>query len=281
MTSSQHNNISLTLTQKHSIGAWACLALVFTCNRPIQARGRGKPTLLLITLLVLLVSFLVSCGQSPVGQTSASSKVQQQQKSGTTVTYVAIGASDTFGIGANDPYHENWASDLAQKLGKDYHLINLGIPSITVHDALNEELPVALDAHPGLVTIWLAVNDLADGVTVSSYSHDLNVLIRRLKANSPHVRIAIANVPDLMLLPYFSSYNPQLLRQLVQSYNTAIASIARDNHVILVDLSGFDLKHFPEYISNDGLHPSTIGYFQLSELFYKDLQASTGSSEHT
>jgi lysophospholipase L1-like esterase len=109
----------------------------------------------------------------------------------------------------------------------------------------------------------------------------LNVLIRRLKANSPHVRIAIANVPDLMLLPYFSSYNPQLLLQLVQSYNTAIASIARDNHVILVDLSGFDLKHFPEYISNDGLHPSTIGYFQLSELFYKDLQASTGSSEHT
>ena len=281
MTSSQHNNISLTLTQKHSIGAWACLALVFTCNRPIQSRGRGKPALLLITLLVLLVSFLVSCGQSPVGQTSASSKVQQQQKSGTTVTYVAIGASDTFGIGANDPYHENWASDLAQKLGKDYHLINLGIPSITVHDALNEELPVALDAHPGLVTIWLAVNDLADGVTVSSYSHDLNVLIRRLKANSPHVRIAIANVPDLMLLPYFSSYNPQLLRQLVQSYNTAIASIARDNQVILVDLSGFDLKHFPEYISNDGLHPSTIGYFQLSELFYKDLQASTGSSEHT
>jgi lysophospholipase L1-like esterase len=109
----------------------------------------------------------------------------------------------------------------------------------------------------------------------------LNILIRRLKANSPHVRIAIANVPDLMLLPYFSSYNPQLLRQLVQSYNTAIASIARDNQVILVDLSGFDLKHFPEYISNDGLHPSTIGYFQLSELFYKDLQASTGSSEHT
>ena len=244
-------------------------------------RKPGNPTPLLITLLFLLVSFLVSCGQSPGGQTGARGSVAQQQTSGATVTYVAIGASDTFGIGANDPYNENWAADLAQKLGKNYHLINLGIPSITVHDALNEELPVALDAHPDLVTIWLAVNDLADGVPVSSYSHDLDLLIRRLKANSPHVRIAMANVPDLTLLPYFNSYNPQFLRQLVQSYNTAIASVAQDNHVLLVDLSGFDLKDFPEYISNDGLHPSTIGYFQLSELFYKDLQASPGSSKDT
>jgi lysophospholipase L1-like esterase len=236
---------------------------------------------MLITLLCLLILFLAGCGQSPVGQTSPSGTATIPQQSGNTVTYVAIGASDTFGIGANDPYTENWAADLAQKLGNNYHLINLGIPSITVHDALKEELPVALDAHPGLVTIWLAVNDLADGVPVDSYSHDLNVLISRLQAGSPHVRIAMAGVPNLTLLPYFSSYNPQSLSNLVKAYNTAIASIARQHHVILVDLSGFDLKDFPEYISNDGLHPSTIGYLQLSELFYKDLQASSGTSNHT
>ena len=74
--------------------------------------------------------------------------------------YVAIGASDTFGFGASDPYNQNWATDLAAKLGPSYHLINLGIPAIDVHDALTNELPVALDVHPTLVTIWLAVNDL-------------------------------------------------------------------------------------------------------------------------
>ena len=31
------------------------------------------------------------------------------------MTYVALGASDTFGIGANDPYNENWAADLEEK----------------------------------------------------------------------------------------------------------------------------------------------------------------------
>lgn len=281
MTSSQHNNISQTPTQQPPAGVWFCFAHLATRNYSNFLRRRGKSTPMLITLLCLLILFLAGCGQSPVGQTSPSGTATIPQQSGNTVTYVAIGASDTFGIGANDPYTENWAADLAQKLGNNYHLINLGIPSITVHDALKEELPVALDAHPGLVTIWLAVNDLADGVPVDSYSHDLNVLISRLQAGSPHVRIAMADVPDLTLLPYFSSYNPQSLSNLVKAYNTAIASIARQHHVILVDLSGFDLKDFPEYISNDGLHPSTIGYLQLSELFYKDLQASSGTSNHT
>lgn len=224
----------------------------------------------------LLLLFLVSCGQAPSVQSHSSNRGTLLQPSGTPVTYVAIGASDTFGIGADDPYNENWAADLALKLGSGYHLINLGIPGITVHDALSEELPVALDAHPRLVTLWLAVNDLATGVDVNSYSRDLNTLLSRLQANSPGVLIAMANVPDLTLLPYFSSYNPVLLHQRVQAYNAAITGIARQHHAILVDLSGFDVKNFPEYISNDGLHPSTIGYLRLAELFYNTLQASRG-----
>jgi acyl-CoA thioesterase I len=254
MAASHQNNISLTFTRQKTVGA----------------------------LFGLLLLFLASCGQSPgVQSNNGRGAVAQQQKSGTPMTYIALGASDTFGIGANDPYNENWATDLEVKLGSNFHLINLGIPSITVHDALSEELPVALDAHPGLVTVWLAVNDLADGVDVSSYSHDLNTLISRLQAGSPHVLIAMANVPDLTLLPYFSSYDPISLQNKIQAYNTTIASIAQQHHVILVDLSRFDLKHFPEYISNDGLHPSTIGYLQLAELFYIALQASQGLPKHT
>lgn len=248
MAASHQNNISLRLMQ-HSVGV----------------------------LFGLFLLFLASCGQLPSGQSSnGRGALAHQQKSGTPVTYIALGASDTFGIGANDPYNENWAADLEEKLGSNFHLINLGIPSITVHEALSEELPVALDAHPSLVTIWLAVNDLADGIDVSSYSHDLNTLISSLQADSPHVLIAMANVPDLTLLPYFNSYDPKSLQNKVRAYNTTIASIAQQHHVILVDLSHFDLKHFPEYISNDGLHPSTIGYLQLAELFYNALQASQG-----
>ena len=246
----------------------------------------------------LFMYLLSGCSLLPTTATSSRSINTSQQPHQQRI-YVALGASDTFGFGASDPYNENWAADLAAKLGPRYHLINLGIPSIHVHDALTAELPVALDAHPNLVTIWLAVNDLADQVPVKSYAHDLDLLLSRLQANNPQVRIAVANVPDLALLPHFSKQvaaEPQALRQQILAYNTAIASIVHQHNgrvsgrgaegvsgrggavapTILVDLSqqSYDLQHHPEYISEDGLHPTALGYARLADLFYETLQLS-------
>jgi lysophospholipase L1-like esterase len=226
----------------------------------------------------LFMYLLSGCSLLPTTATSSRS-INTSQQPHQQLTYVALGASDTFGFGASDPYNENWAADLAAKLGPRYRLINLGIPSIHVHDALTAELPVALDAHPNLVTIWLAVNDLADQVPVKSYAHDLDLLLSRLQANNPQVRIAAANVPDLALLPHFSKQvaaEPQVLRQQILAYNTAIASIVHQHRAILIDLSqqSYDLQHHPEYISKDGLHPTALGYTRLADLFYETLQLS-------
>ena len=125
--------------------------------------------LLSFVSLWLLLLLLASCG--PLSDSPSTQKSDPQQLNNVShrqITYVAIGASDTFGIGTSDPYSQNWATDLADQLGRNVHLINLGIPGILVHDALNVELPVALDSHPDLVTIWLAVNDLANNVPISS-----------------------------------------------------------------------------------------------------------------
>ncbi len=231
-----------------------------------------------ITSLYFLILFLVSCGQSPQVQASNNNSKQLNQVSNTQITYVAIGASDSFGIGTSDPYTENWPTDLAAKLGQKVHLINLGIPGITLHDALNLELPIALDSHPKLVTIWLGVNDIVDKVPINSYSHDLDLLLTRLESQAPSAHILIANIPDLTLLPYFTSYNQQVLHQIIKEYNAAIAHEAQLHHAILVNLSqqNYNLKEHPEYVSNDGLHPNDIGYLQLAEIFYKTLQQSQG-----
>ena len=247
---------------------------------PYPTRSARVKVLLSLASLCLLVLFLVSCGQTSDSPSNHTGVPKQANASQGQVTYVAIGASDTFGIGTSDPYTLNWATDLAEKLGQNVHLINLGIPGISLHDALSSELPVAIDSHPDLVTIWLAVNDLAKNVPISNYSHDLNLLLNRLQTNSPSARILIANVPDLALLPYFSSYNPQQLQKRILIYNASIASIAQQHHVILVDLSqqNYNLKDHPEYISNDGLHPTDLGYLQLAEVFYKTLQQTRGST---
>lgn len=235
---------------------------------PSARSGALRLGLLLLCLCALVLS---GCGQNT---RSAPAQGTQQQAPGSSLTYVAIGASDTFGIGTDDPYDQNWPTDLAKMLNQPVHLINLGIPGMTLHDALTSELPIALDAHPALVTVWLAVNDLAANVPVDSYQHDLNTLLNRLHAAAPRARIAVGNMPDLSSVPFFSHTNSVTLSRQTAAYNAAIASTVMSHHAILVDLSGqgYNLQTHPEYISSDGLHPSSIGYVKVAMIFYDALQ---------
>jgi lysophospholipase L1-like esterase len=65
---------------------------------------------------------------------------------------------------------------------------------------------------------------------------------------------------------------------MIDEYNLTIAHEAQQHHVILVNLSqqNYNLRDHPEYISNDGLHPTDLGYVQIAELFYKTLQQFRG-----
>jgi len=199
------------------------------------------------------------------------------------VTYVAIGASDAVGVGANDPATESWPAVLDTLLPQGSKLVNLGVPGITLARALDVELPVALDALPprpttrnvaggrGVVTVWLAANDLRAGVTLASYAANLDTMLRALHARTD-ATVLVGNLPDLAAVPAFQRQGPALAA-MVSAWNGAIAAIARRNDTILVDLyAGWrELAAHPEYVGPDGLHPSAAGYRRLAQLFYQSL----------
>lgn len=220
-------------------------------------------------LLLALAVLLAGCAGTP----SAAQPVARQAPS--TLTYIAIGASDAFGIGTDDPDREAWPTDLAAQLGASAHLINLGIPGATVASALQTELPIALDSHPNDVTVWLAVNDFTDGVALGTYRVQLAQLLDALRAGLPHARIAVGNLPDLTLVPLFEGDDPGPLRAKVQAWNRVIAADCAVARVTLVDLySGWqELSQHPEYFSSDGFHPSAAGAERLSEIFAAALRA--------
>jgi lysophospholipase L1-like esterase len=240
-------------------------------------RVRFEYYIFTIISLYLAIS-ISSCNSSNTGKDS-STHLKIQQTPHTYLSYVALGASDGWGTGADEPDDENWPADLAHKLGNQTHLVNLGIPGITLHDALDVELPVALDAHPQLVTIWLAVDDLLANTPLDSYGHDLDSLLTRLQSTNPHMHIALANIPDLTLLPRFRTTDQntiQFLRSQITAYNATIENTAQKHQVVLVDLyKQWNLiTDHPEYISSDGFHPSTQGYAQLAEIFYQTLKTA-------
>ena len=189
--------------------------------------------------------------------------------------YVAIGASDSVGTGARNPATDGWVPQLHAKMPAGTRLANLGIGGLRLHQALEQSLPVAVDLRPSVVTVWLGVNDFAAGVPLDAYRADLDILLATL-ARDTRARVYIANLPDLTLLPAFRERPRETLRADVQRWNEAIAASAETHGAVLVDLyQGWgELRDRPDYISRDGLHPSTRGYQRLAQLFWQAMQGA-------
>ncbi len=192
------------------------------------------------------------------------------------ITYVALGASDAVGVGSNQPGAQGYVPLIAARLPHGSHMLNLGISGIRLHAALSEELPLALNTSPQLVTIWLVTNDFIGGVSYGNYLGDLDMLLSRLYTKT-RARIVIANLPDITLLPAFSHDTPAQktrLRQEVNRWDRGIAQVVSRYQITLVDLlqHGSELTAHPEYVSRDGFHPSPQGYVRLAELFWQAIQ---------
>ncbi len=238
-----------------------------------------------LPLLLCILAFIYSaCSTSSTPNITSTPKLTAiatqpataQQILGRPVTYVALGASDAVGVGTNQPGSQGYVPLVATHLQKGSHLINLGISGIRLHEALTQELPLALDTSPNLITIWLVANDFVGGVQYDGYMKDLNSLLQQLRAGTK-ARIVMANLPDLTRLPAFSGQSASQKAKTVveiQRWNTTIATIAVHYDVTLVDLFSHQsqLTAHPEYISGDGFHPSPAGYVQLSNYFWNAIK---------
>ncbi len=180
--------------------------------------------------------------------------------------YVALGASDAIGVGATRPAVEGWVPLVHAALPRDTHLVNLGVNGASLAEILALEVPVAVSAKPSLVTVWPGVNDLRGGVDATTFDSRLNELLSKLSVG--RTRIVIANIPDLRLLRDFMSVDPVILDATVRAWNAIIARRSEQYGATLVDLYGgsLELEQHPEYISDDGLHPSSAGYRRIADL---------------
>lgn len=240
-------------------------------------RVAGSGLLLLLVGLLLLRVFSDAAASRAVHHGGAAASSALPVATVPTLTYVAIGASDAFGVGTADPVHESWPVDLAQRLGPHVQLLDLGLPGVTAAQAAQSELPIALASNPRIVTIWLGVNDLETGVPLASYSASLDGMIAALRSRT-HAAIYVANLPDLTLLPYFSGWDPGKLRSEVNAWNATIAQVCARDGATLVDLASFSnaLANAPEDIADDGLHPSTAGAAALAGAFASIIRTTQG-----
>lgn len=227
---------------------------------------------ILLACTVALTGLLTGCSSTTSVATPSGPQVTPSATTRPALVFVAIGASETFGTGADFPDRQNWPTDLRAQLPQGTQVINLGIPGVTAHEALQGELPEAMDSSPNIVTVWLGTNDIIQDVSLDQYQQDLDAILTKLDT-LPHIHIAVANLADLTLLPRFSSDDQTALKEQVSEWNDVISQEITAHQAILVDIFGHteELTSHPEYLSPDGLHPSTQGYQQIANLFYQTL----------
>ena len=234
-------------------------------------------------LMVISAALVGACSAAPAARPSQTSRPTASPSiapaTATTssgIKYVAIGASDTVGVGATDPAKGSWPALIASRLpAGSPSYVNLGVSGSLAVQAVTQQLPGAIAQRPNLVSVWLAVNDLNATIEPASYAESLGQIVDGL-AQKTAATIFVGNVPDLRAVPAYESVDKARLLAGIQAYNDVVAAIAAKypGRVNVVDLfTGSAALVVTGTVSADGFHPSDEGYQLIAERFASAMRA--------
>jgi lysophospholipase L1-like esterase len=254
----------------------------------------------LIPAMVCLVLLAAACTGTGDGESARDREREQSPESvppHNRPVYAAVGASETAGWGASNFRTESWPRVLLDSALPDFRLVNLGLPGATVERAIERELPKLKRAHPDIVTVWLNVNDIFQGVSPAQYKRDFAHILRAIDRIDPQ-QVLVANTPPLDTLPAYRACRPNPpeggpfcflgnslpapseMRALVGRYNRIIKRSVKKTGATLIDLhtSALEAQRLgtdAPLVSGDGLHPSTEGHRAIAESFSDEVEVSS------
>jgi lysophospholipase L1-like esterase len=201
--------------------------------------------------------------------------------------YVAIGSDETVGTGSERPLLEAWPRVLFRTaLDQSTVFVNAATEGSTVAQALDEQLPVANELQPTLVTVWVNRWDVVAGVPVEAYERQLADLVRALRRGG-ETQVLVANVPPLpaggasvalgpaspdddLSFTEVPAATPQEVAARTAAYNDAIARVAASEGATLVDLHG--AADAASLFTADGVGLTPEGHARVAELFAEALR---------
>jgi len=184
------------------------------------------------------------------------------------ITYVALGASATLGIGAiplTNGYVFKIKDELEQQ-SQAVDLVNLGVLGATI-DVIEVEVQdlISSKLRPDLITIWSGSNDVIAGNNPDDFETVLESILLQLSEETSAL-IVIANIPDLTKLPRFvDNPNSGVTLERIKAFNSSIELQASIFGIPVVDLFSEEITE--NLVSSDGFHPSNEGHVRIAELF--------------
>ncbi|MGV9380746.1 SGNH/GDSL hydrolase family protein [Nonomuraea sp. NPDC003707] len=181
----------------------------------------------------------------------------------TYVRYVAIGDSQTEGLGDGDDVtgHRGWADRLAEHLAAadpDLLYANLAVRGRQAAEIQAEQLPAALALRPDLVTVMAGMNDIIrPGFDAATVAGIVEEMIVRLTAEGVHV--VTMTFPDIArIAPMARPLRPRLIE-----FNARVRAAAARPGVTLLDTFAVDFTDARMW-SADRLHASPAGHTRFA-----------------
>ena len=186
--------------------------------------------------------------------------------------YVALGDSFTEGIGDPEPKspggNRGWADRVAEVLSDqtdDFAYANLAIRGRLLKQILDEQVDVALELRPDLITISAGGNDI---IRPNTDPDRLAILLEsgvaRLRSNG--ATVVLFNGPDIGMTPVLNRS-----RGKVAIYNENLRAIALRHDLIVADMWALRELKDPRMWAPDRLHFSPIGHNTVARMVLQAL----------
>ena len=194
-------------------------------------------------------------------------------------TFVALGDSFTEGLDDLAPGggYRGWADRLAERFAEvdpAVEYANLAVRGRKVGQIVEEQVPIALDLRPELVSLAGGTNDvLRPKVDLDGVSRVFHDAVRRLRANGSQVLL-------------FQSIDPTPRSRLIgrtlpriKALTTMVEETAELYECVLVRLWSAPVFAHPDAWSEDRLHLSTLGHERVAAAALEALGLSEGDGK--
>ncbi|HEX2708746.1 MAG TPA: SGNH/GDSL hydrolase family protein [Solirubrobacterales bacterium] len=193
-------------------------------------------------------------------------------------TYVALGDSFTAGQGSADG--ERWPDRLAASLravNPELTYRNLAVDGAS-SAAVLEQIPVALELKPDLVTVICGANDvlLTSRPDIEGYERRFSEILARLRDAAPEAAILTTTAPESW---HFMELRPRTKARLVKALselNAVTRTVAARHRVPCLNVAGHPGLTDRANFSLDGLHPSAQGHERATQEIALSLRAHFG-----
>lgn len=178
-------------------------------------------------------------------------------------SWVAVGDSFTEGLSdeAPDGSYRGWADRLAATLAErnpDFRYANLALRGKMLREIIDEQVPIAIEVKPDLVTMCAGGNDLiVPGSDADAIAEEFEEAIVDLRAAGCEVLIFTG--PDPRSQPVVRRVRPK-----VAIYNANLRAIADRHGAMIVDLWAMKPLVDSRAWSDDRLHFSPEGHRRIA-----------------